>query len=70
MLANTIAAKFVSFFFYQQTALHIAASKGRGFTVKCLVKQGANIIIKDKNEVKCDYSTHRLLASQFKSAIE
>ena len=43
---------------YQQTALHIAASKGRGFTVKCLVEQGANTIIKDKNEVKCDYSTH------------
>ena len=37
--------------FCQQTALHIAASKGRDYTVKCLVKQGANISIKDRTGV-------------------
>ena len=36
---------------YQQTALHIAARKGRDYTVKCLVEQGANIIIRDKDGV-------------------
>jgi len=48
-LAN-IATKFV-YFSLSATALHIAASKGRDYTVKCLVRQGANIRIKDKNGV-------------------
>ena len=38
-------------FLYQQTALHIAASKGRDYTVECLVKQGANITIRDRDGV-------------------
>ena len=35
-------------FFYQQTPLHIAASTGRDYTVECLVKERADISIKDK----------------------
>ena len=36
---------------YQQTALHIAASRGHDFTVKRLVEQGANTIIRDRDGV-------------------
>ena len=34
--------------FCQQTALHVAASKGRDCTVELFVKKGADINIKDK----------------------
>ena len=49
IIANT-SLKFVTFS-YQQTALHLAASKGRDYTVECLVKKGAHMNIKDKNGV-------------------
>ena len=42
--------KFVTFS-YQQTPLHIAASKGCDYTVEFLVKKGADMNIKDKNGV-------------------
>ena len=35
-------------FLNQRTPLHVAASKGRDYTVECLVKKGADISIKDK----------------------
>ena len=38
-------------FSYQQTPLHVAASKGRDYTVECLVKKGAHMNIKDKKGV-------------------
>ena len=38
-------------FFYQWTALHVAASKDWNYTVECLVKKGADMDIKDKNGV-------------------
>ena len=38
-------------FIYQWTPLHVAASKGRDYTVECLVKKGANVNIKDKTGV-------------------
>ena len=31
--------------------MHAAAKEGRDYTVECLVKKGADISIKDKNEV-------------------
>ena len=45
-----IALKFVTFS-YQRTPLHVAASKGRDYTVKCLVKKGADMDIKDNKGV-------------------
>ena len=38
-------------FSYQKTPLHVAASKGRDYTVECLVKKGADMNIKDLNGV-------------------
>ena len=35
----------------QRTPLHVAASKGRDYTVECLVQKKANLNIKDKNGV-------------------
>jgi len=49
IIANT-SLKSVTFS-YQQTALHVAASKGHDYTVECLVKKGAAINIKDKKGV-------------------
>ena len=46
-----ITATFFVTFSYQQTPLHVAASKGRDYTGECLVKKGADINIKDKNGV-------------------
>ena len=40
--------KNASHFLNQWTPLHVAASKGRDYTVKYLVKKGADISIKDK----------------------
>ena len=45
-----IALKSVTFF-YQRTPLHVAASKGRDYTVECLVQKGADMNIKDKTGV-------------------
>ena len=39
--------KFVPFS-QQRTPVHVAASKGHGHTVECLVKKGADIRIQDK----------------------
>ena len=36
---------------FQQTPLHIAASKGRDYTVKFLLDKGAHVNFKDKNGV-------------------
>ena len=36
---------------YQQTPLHVAASKGRDYTVECLVQKEADMDIKDKTGV-------------------
>ena len=47
--ANT-SLKFVTFS-YQQTPLHVAASKGRDYTVEYLVKKAADMNIKDKKGV-------------------
>ena len=38
-------------FFNQRTPLHVAASKGRDYTVERLVKKEANISIKDMDGV-------------------
>ena len=38
-------------FLYQCTPLHVAASKGRDYTVKWLVKKRADMNIKDNNGV-------------------
>ena len=38
-------------FLYQQTPLHTAVAKGHDYTVICLIKNGADISIKDKNGV-------------------
>jgi len=46
----SITLKFVSFF-YQWTPLHVAASKGRDYTVENLVKKGADMNVKDKKGV-------------------
>ena len=48
-IANT-SLKFVTFS-YQQTPLHVAASKGCDYTVEMLVKKGADMNIKDKKGV-------------------
>ena len=42
--------KFVTFS-YQQSPLHVAASKGHDYTVECLVNKRANMNIKDKKGV-------------------
>ena len=49
IISNT-SLKFVTFS-YQQTPLHLAASKGREYTVEWLVKKRANKNIKDKKGV-------------------
>ena len=46
-----IIATLLVTFSYQKTPLHVAASKGRDYTVECLVKKGADMNIKDKNGV-------------------
>ena len=38
-------------FSYQQTPLHLAASKGRDYTVECLVQKKADMNMKDKKGV-------------------
>ena len=38
-------------FSYQQTPLHVAASRGHDYTVECLVKKGADMNIKDESGV-------------------
>ena len=49
IIANTLL-KFVTFS-YQQTPLHVAASKGHDYTVERFVKKRADLNIKDKNGV-------------------
>ena len=49
IIGNT-SFKFVTFS-YQQTPLHVAARKGRDYTVECLVEKGAEKNIKDKKGV-------------------
>ena len=46
-----IFATFLVTFSYQQTPLHVAARKGRDYTVECIVKKGADMNIRDKNGV-------------------
>ena len=54
-LAKITTAKYTLFSSpCQRTALHIAAGKGYEYTLLCLVKQGADINIKDNDGV----STH------------
>lgn len=50
----TIAMVLKFVFLHQQTPLHIAAAATEGYvkTVECLVKLGADIAIKDNNEVR------------------
>jgi len=48
---NIYHCKYFLTFSYQQTPLHVAASKGRDYTVECLVKKGANMNTKDKRGV-------------------
>ena len=48
-IANT-PLKFVTFS-YQQTPLHVAASNDRDYTVEYLVKNGADMNIKDEKGV-------------------
>ena len=50
IIANT-SSKFVNFS-YQQTPLHVAASKGHDYTVEHLVKKEADMNIKDKKGVR------------------
>ena len=47
-----IIATLLVTFSYQRTPLHVAASKGRDYTVECLVKKGADMNIKDKFGVR------------------
>ena len=47
-----IIATFLVTFSYQQTPLHVAVSKGRDYTVECLVKKEADVNIKDKTGVR------------------
>ena len=51
--SQCLDCKYLKFatFSYQQTPLHVAASKGRDYTVENLVKKGADMNIKDKNGV-------------------
>ena len=46
-----IIATFLVTFSYQHTPLHIAVSKGRDYTVECIVKKGPDMNIRDKNGV-------------------
>ena len=46
-----IIETFLVTFSSQKTPLHVAASNGRDYTVKCLVKKEADINIKDKTGV-------------------
>ena len=46
----------ISFFFYQRTPIHIAAKEGHEFSVKTLVKKGADIRIRDNDGV-----SHRII---------
>ena len=47
---------------YQRTPLHTAAEKGYMYTVKQLVKKGADISIKDNKGVSAwDYTTECML---------
>ena len=50
---SIIAKHFLEFvtLSYQQTPLHVAASKGRDYMVEYLVEKGADMNIKDKNGV-------------------
>ena len=47
---SIIANAFVTFS-YQRTPLHVAASKDRDYAVECLVKNGADMNIKDMKGV-------------------
>ena len=47
-----IIATFLVTFSYQQTPLHVAASKARDYTVEWLVKKGAKMDIKDNSGVR------------------
>ena len=47
----TIIATFLVTFSYQRTPLHVAASKGRDYTVECLLKKNADKNIEDKSGV-------------------
>ena len=47
-----IGAIFLVTFSCQKTPLHVAASNGHDYTVKCLVKKKADINIKDKTGVR------------------
>jgi len=49
-IITATSLKFVTFS-YQQTPLHVAASKGHDYTVEYLVKKGANMNIQDKKGV-------------------
>ena len=49
IIANT-SLKFATFS-YQQTPLHVAASKGRDYSVECLVNKEADMNIQDKKGV-------------------
>ena len=48
---NVYHCKYFLTFSYQQTPLHVAASRGRDYTVECLVRKGADKNMKDKNGV-------------------
>ena len=53
IIMSIISNTFLFFtFFSQQTPLHVAASKGRDYTVECLVNKGANKDTKDKKGVR------------------
>ena len=56
-----IVLQFVTFS-YQQTPLHISASKGLDYTVEWLVKKGAEMDIKDNNGV---YETILLMVDKY-----
>ena len=47
-----IIAMFLFTFSYQQTPLHVAASNRRDYTVECLVRNKADMNIKDKTGVR------------------
>jgi len=47
-----IIAIFLVTFSHQKTPLHVAASKGRDYTVECLVKKRANVNIKSNTGVR------------------